>query len=341
MNGLAPGSGLRLPRDETPPLRQVLRRMAIALALLVLMVVTVYLDRDGYRDNDENGVSLLDAVYYATVSLSTTGYGDITPITPVARLVNVLVVTPLRITFLIVLVGTTLEVLTERTREQYRLNRWRARVKDHTVVVGYGTKGRSAVSALLADGYPRDRIVAVDGDPGAVAEASADGIAAVLGDATRRAVLDQAHVRRAERVLVSSARDDTAILVVLTVRQLNTHAPVVAAVRESENAPLLQQSGATSVVVSSEAAGRLLAVSAQSPAIAKVVEDLLVSRAGLELIERAAAPDEVGRAVAELDALVIAVLRDGLICRYGSSEADLLLDGDRLVVVRDTGRPPA
>ena len=333
-------SGLRLPRDETSPLRQVLRRMLIALALLVLMVLTVYLDRDGYRDNDENGVSLLDAVYYATVSLSTTGYGDITPITPPARLVNVLVVTPLRITFLIVLVGTTLEVLTERTREQYRLDRWRERVQDHTVVVGYGTKGRSAVAALLADGYPRDRIVAVDGDPAAVAEAGSDGIAAVQGDATRRAVLESAHVRRAERVLVSSARDDTAILVVLTVRQLNPHAPVVAAVRESENAPLLQQSGATSVVVSSEAAGRLLAVSAQSPAIAKVVEDLLVSRAGLELLERAVAPDEVGRAVAELDAVVLAVLRDGRICRYGSSEAELLRDGDKLVVVRDTGVPP-
>ncbi len=39
---------------------------------------------------------LLDCVYYATVSLSTTGYGDITPLTPQARLVNILVITPLR-----------------------------------------------------------------------------------------------------------------------------------------------------------------------------------------------------------------------------------------------------
>ena len=37
------------------------------------------------------------------MSLSTTGYGDITPYTPSARLVNVLVITPMRIAFLIVL----------------------------------------------------------------------------------------------------------------------------------------------------------------------------------------------------------------------------------------------
>ena len=50
--------------------------------------------------------------YYATVSLSTTGYGDITPVSPGARLVNILVVTPLRILFLLILIGTTLEALT-------------------------------------------------------------------------------------------------------------------------------------------------------------------------------------------------------------------------------------
>ena len=328
---------LRLPRDETPPLWAVLRRVLIAAGLLGLAVLTVYLDRKGYRDADDNGVTLLDAVYYATVSLSTTGYGDITPFTPQARLINVLVVTPLRVLFLIVLVGTTLEVLTERTREQYRHSRWRTRMQDHTVVVGYGTKGRSAVRALMADGYPRDRIVVVDGDPAVVDEANADGLAAVLGDATRRAVLEQARVRLAERVLVSSARDDTAILVVLTVRQLNPAAPIISASRTAENAPLLQQSGATSVVVSSEAAGRLLAVSAVSPATGKVVEDLLVSHAGLELRERAVTTDEAGRSVREIDAVVLAVLRDGAICRYGSTEADLLQRSDRLVVVHDTG----
>ncbi len=330
---------LRLPRDETPPLRAVLRRVLIAAGLLGLAVLTVYLDRKGYRDADDNGVSLLDSAYYATVSLSTTGYGDITPFTPQARLVNILVVTPLRVLFLIVLVGTTLEVLTERTREQYRQSRWRTRMQDHTVVVGYGTKGRSAVRALIADGYPRERLVVVDADPSVVDEANSDGLAAVLGDATRRAVLEHARVRVAERVLVSSSRDDTAILVVLTIRQLNAEAPIISAVREAENAPLLQQSGATSVVVSSEAAGRLLAVSAVSPATGKVVEDLLVSHAGLDLRERAVTNEEAGRSVREIDAVVLAVLRDGALCRYGSTEADLLQQGDRLVVVHDTGVP--
>lgn len=326
---------LRLPGNGPGPVRAILQRLSLALGCLVAMVVVVYLDRRGYRDAVDDSVTLLDAVYYATVSLSTTGYGDITPASPQARLVNVLLVTPLRILFLIVLVGTTVEVLTERTRQQYRQARWRSTLRAHTVVVGYGTKGRSAVRALLADGYPLARLVVVDPDPATIAQANEDGVAGVLGDATRREVLEQARVRDAERVLVSSARDDTAVLVVLTVRQLNGTASVVAAARESENAPLLRQSGATSVVVSSEAAGRLLALSSTSPATGDVLEDLLVPQTGLEVAERAVRPDEVGRDPRASDDLVLAVLRNGRALRFGSAEGNPLLPGDRLVVVHD------
>ena len=75
------------------------------------MVSLVYFDRGSYTDNYDGEVSLVDAVYYATVTISTTGYGDITPVRAHARIVNAIVVTPLRVLFLVLLVGTTLEVL--------------------------------------------------------------------------------------------------------------------------------------------------------------------------------------------------------------------------------------
>ena len=158
----------------------------------------VWFDRDGYTDNSDGPVDLLDAFYYATVTLSTTGYGDITPVTDEARLVNILVITPLRITFLIILVGTTLEVLTQRTREQLRQNRWRSYLRDHTVVVGYGTKGRSAVRALLDDGTDPAQIVVVDTDLDHIADASDDGLAAVARrrHARRRAAPRRGRARR-------------------------------------------------------------------------------------------------------------------------------------------------
>ena len=326
---------LVLPRADRGPLLAVLRRVGLAAMLLLAVVAVVHLGREGYRDGNGDGVSLLDAFYYATVSLSTTGYGDITPVSDQARLMDVLVVTPLRVLFLIVLVGTTLEVLTERTREQWRQSRWRRTVQAHTLVIGYGTKGRSAARALLDDGYPAQRIVVVDPDSARVAEAAAAGLVGVCGDATRSAVLRQAEVDRAERVLVAADRDDSAVLAVLTVRQHNPGAYVVAAVREAENAPLLRQSGADSVVVSSEAAGRLIGLSAINPRLGTVFEDLLVPQHGLELAERPVAPSEVDRPARDSDDLVVAVLRGSQVHRFGSEAAQVLRRGDRVVVVAD------
>jgi voltage-gated potassium channel len=325
---------VRLPRGDSSPLVAVLQRIVLALALLTLSAFVVYLDRDGYRDANGDGISLLDAFYYTTVSLSTTGYGDIAPTTPQARLVNILVITPMRVLFLIILVGTTLAVLTERTREEWRLQKWRRRVRSHTVVVGYGTKGRSAVRALISDGTDSQQIVVIDPDAGQVAEANNVGITAIHGDATRREVPELAEVHEAARVIVAAQRDDTAVLVTLTVRQLNDRANVIVAVRESENAPLLVQSGANSVVVSSEAAGRLLGLSASSPAASEIFEDLLVPHKNLEMVERDLLPGEAGRPARDSKDLIVAVVRDGALHRFGTPASECLEEGDRVVAVR-------
>ncbi|MFD9130721.1 potassium channel family protein, partial [Kitasatospora sp. NPDC059571] len=205
--------GIVLPaRPAAPALRQVALRLVLALAVLVTTTLIVWADHGGYHDNADDTVSLLDSAYYATVTLSTTGYGDITPVSDGARLVNILVITPLRVLFLIILVGTTLEVLTERTRQQWRINRWRSTVREHTVVIGYGTKGRSAVSALIGQGVGRESIVVVDPQQKAVDQANRDGLTGVLGDATRSDTLLRAELQRADRVVIAPDRDATAVL---------------------------------------------------------------------------------------------------------------------------------
>ncbi len=192
---------LKLPATARSPWWELTRRLLMAIGILLLTVFLVYFDRDGYRDGADitsarpNGiVDLSDAFYYTTVTLSTTGYGDIAPVTQTARLINAFVITPLRIAFLVLLIGTTLEVLASQGREMFRVARWRKNMDQHVVIIGYGTKGRSAVDTLVSNGTSRDSVVVVD--PGAVAqeEAHADGLAIVTGDATRREVLRRAHV---------------------------------------------------------------------------------------------------------------------------------------------------
>ncbi|MEU7043752.1 potassium channel family protein [Streptomyces varsoviensis] len=327
------GYRVQLPRQALGPLRQVIRRLLLALLVMVATVLIVYADRGGYHDNADGEVDFLDAVYYSTVTLSTTGYGDIVPYSDGARLSNVLLVTPLRVLFLIILVGTTLEVLTERTREQWRLTRWRSALRDHTVVVGFGTKGRSAVQTICATGLSRERVVVVDPSPKAIESAIGHGFAGVVGDATRSDVLLRAEIEKARQIIIATQRDDTAVLVTLTARQLNRAANIVAAVREEENAPLLRQSGADSVITSASAAGRLLGLSVLSPSAGTVMEDLIQQGSGLDIVERPVVKAEVGKSVRDTDDLVVSVLRGHRLLGYDDPEASPLKATDRLITI--------
>ena len=329
------GIGVRFPtRTAAAPLRAIGLRFAIALSLVLVNWLLVVIERNSYTDNHDGVVSVVDALYYTTVTLTTTGYGDITPVTTSARLVNALVVTPMRLLFVVVLVGTTIQALTERSREQFRLARWRSRVRDHVVVFGYGTKGRNAVRALLLQGHPREAVVVVDTDPAAVAEATRAGFVAVQGPATNREVLREALIDRAKVVIVAVARDDTAVLTTLAVRRLAPHVTVVAAAREADNAELLEQSGATSVIVSSETAGRLLGLATDSPETVGVIEDLVSFGHGIDLVERPVRDEEIGCSPTELAHPVLAVIRDGKTLRYDDDAVATLAAGDRIVHVQ-------
>jgi voltage-gated potassium channel len=326
---------VNFPIPPASPARQIRWRVLLAFILIVIGAATAYADRDGYRDIDGSGISLLDAFYYSTVSVTTTGYGDITPVSDSSRLLTTLVITPTRVLFLILLVGTTVEILAARTRAGYRERRWSRGLKDHIIVCGFGTKGRSAVQALVGAGVGRDSVVVIDPADPAVAEATHHGLVAVKGNATSVEVLEQAGIRTASSVVIAVNRDDTAVLVTLTARQLNASAYVVAAVREQENASLLSQSGANLVVTSSGAAGRLLGLGTQAPLAVGVVEDLLSTGAGLDVGERPVTPDELGPLSAVMQRQpVLAVVREGNTHRYDDDAVQQLRDGDRLVFVK-------
>jgi voltage-gated potassium channel len=323
-----------LPGAEASPLRKILVRLAVALALIAFVALISYAGREGYVDPDEGDgeMSLLDAFYYSTVSITTTGYGDIRPISDEARFVTTVLVTPARVLFLILLVGTTLEILAERSRHAIRVARWRRRLRDHTIVCGYGTKGRSAVRTLLAKGHDSERVLIVEHNQLAQRRATADGIAVITGDAAQQETLQEADVAEAEAVIVAVDRDDAAVLIALTARELNPHVRIVAAVREEENVHLLHQSGANAVITSSGSAGRLLGLSTETPEITEILEDMLTVGGGLDIVEREVGADDAGPLPPQAhESMIVAIVRDGEVLRFDDERAAELRPGDRVV----------
>lgn len=327
-----PPENFRFSRVKDNPLRAILQRFALATALVLFIALITWLGRDGYYDSRATGpMTFIDALYYATVSVTTTGYGDIVPDTQFSRLVNIFIVTPARILFIVLLVGTTLEVLAERSRFLYRLKNWQKKLDGHLVVCGYGVKGRSALD-YLRHYDPEMVVVAIDDRPEALEAANSVGVTGILGDAFDPEILKAAEVGRAKTVVVSLDSDDHTVLTILRVRELNKEATVVASCREQSNQDLLKSSGADEVIVSSSSAGRLLGMAAEAPDAAEVMNDLLTFGAGLDIDEWTVA--EAGSdPQRSQDETVVAILRGQQVLRPGEEGCTPTQVGDRVVFV--------
>jgi voltage-gated potassium channel len=81
-------------------------RLGAALALVFFVVIIHWLDSGGLADHHDGHVSFLDVVYFTMISITTTGFGDIAPISDRSRLVEALIVTPIRFAVIFIFVGT-------------------------------------------------------------------------------------------------------------------------------------------------------------------------------------------------------------------------------------------
>ena len=86
-------------------------RLSGALLLIAIVVAVHWVGREGLADHHDGEVSFLDVVYFTMISITTTGYGDITPISDQARLVESVIVTPVRILVLLSFIGAAYTVV--------------------------------------------------------------------------------------------------------------------------------------------------------------------------------------------------------------------------------------
>ncbi len=326
----------RFTRVQTNPLKAILQRIGLATFLLLVVTLITYIGRRGYVDNEhpDQLLSFVDSLYYATVTITTTGYGDIVPVTEVSRLVTTIVVTPIRVLFIVLLVGTTLQVLAEQSRFQFRLRKWQRDLSDHVVICGFGVKGRAAYEYIHEHDEDLE-VVVIDQDENALDEANRLGITGISGLAYETSILDAARVATATKVIVALSTDEQTILTVLRIREINQDCQVIASCKEEANRDLLDSAQANEVIVSSSSAGRILGMAAETPDAARVVNDLLTFGDGLDINERHVAVD--GEPLERLHTeTAIAVIRNGDVHRPGDETCKVLRQGDQVIYIDQT-----
>jgi voltage-gated potassium channel len=340
----------RLQAIERKPLTRAVRvpvwgdvaiRLGLAFLLLAMVVLIHWYDRDGLVDHHDGEISFLDVVYFTMISVTTTGFGDIAPISDRSRLIEAVIVTPVRIAVLFIFVGTAYNFVIKRSWEKWRMARIQKQLSDHIVVLGYGISGAESVAELIERGTDPRSIVVIDPSEDRIARAEKMGCNVMVADATRDDTLEAVRIREAQAVLVSAGRDDTSILIVLTVRHLAPEVPISVVVRADDNELLARQAGANNVINPVRFTGLLLAGSAKGAHIADYMADLASVTGKVQLVERVVSAAEVGKPLAEScgKGIGLRIYRNGAAHGYWEGECSALQEGDVIVEVVPTESP--
>jgi voltage-gated potassium channel len=315
-------------------IKTVLFRFGALLLIIFAISTIVYVDRDGYYDAEDEKISPLDSVYFTVISITTTGYGDITPVRQDARIIDTIFITIGRAAMWFVIVGTAYQFVFERYREAYLMKAIQSRLSDHIIIAGFSTTGQSAARELLAKGIKKSHIVVITTDQEEAQEAAEEGYVSINGDATKEKNLIDAMVKKAGSLIIATRKDDTNILITLTAKYLNPDINVISRVTELENIKLLKRSGVEVIIAPAVTSGSMMATATSQPNVVHLLEDVMTATEGMYISERAITGDEINMNPKKLKGVVvIGVVRKGKVHALDELDKLKLKDDDRLLLM--------
>jgi voltage-gated potassium channel len=259
--------------------RRIWKLLAAYVAVLVVAALGFYvlMSYNGLPD-------LLNSFYWAMITLSTIGYGDVVPTNPDAKLFTI-GVAGVEVFLTAYLVSVVISVVQE-TGQHRLLGTLGTDFRDHIVVLGYSPVGQAAVRELLAD---EQKVALVTLDPEEVAHlhtlAAEKQLFVTSGPAADAEILKRVNVAGAHSVIVCTGDDTTTLVAALNVRAMNPTVRIVVSVGRPELRQTLKAAGVTYVASPADMGGRLCADAAFRPEVANMVEDLTSTAFGADMEE--------------------------------------------------------
>jgi voltage-gated potassium channel len=251
----------------------VLQHMKLAIILLACVIVGGVF---GYMTLE--GLSIYDAIYLVVTTISTVGYGDITPKTKAGRCFTVfLIIFGVGILFYTWTLAVSL-VVEGRMKDIFGRREMKKRIgklNQHVIICGAGKVGSNAILRLQQE---NEKFVVIDNNPAICERLEQEKIPVIQGDATMDEVLLEAGLLQAKGVIAALSGDANNVYITLTARNIRPDIFIVARADRPEAEAKMRRAGATSVVSPAVMGGRHMVNALTKPLIMDLLENVFYNQ---------------------------------------------------------------
>ncbi len=248
--------------------------MGLALIAAASAIYFFEVDRPGSEIH-----TFFDGIYWALVTISTVGYGDITPTSPEGRVIALIL-----IMFGIGVISFFTSIIVSAFSDKLGTNRVYTelnRKAQHTIVCGHGRVGQVLCRKLAAD---KIRFVVVDTDPSKTLVARKAGFLAIEADATDDSVLTELGLgRNAIRILCLTGEDVANLYITLSARQADPEIEIISRVDKQENREKMSIAGANYCVTPHEAVSMMVSELMGQPVAFEALRGIFAGNEGIHI----------------------------------------------------------
>ena len=315
-----------------------MKKILVSLALLLLILIY---GTSGYMLIE--GTNMTDALYMTVISITTVGFSEVIPLSPVGKYFTMFLVfggVGLFLFFVSLITQAMVEGGLQTFLGRRHMEKKLASLKNHYIVCGFGRIGK-VISKILHEN--RRPFLIIENNPEEITAIEELGYLVLRGDSTSDDILTKAHINDAKALIAVTSSDADNVYVILSARVLKPEIYILARSSGKKGAESkLLRAGANKVFSPYEIGARRMAQSLVRPTVIDFI-DLTVHDGELGLrLEELRVSDKatfVNKTLmqsgirSEHDLIVVAIKRDKGEMLFNPNQNTEILPGDILVVL--------
>ncbi|MFH1195954.1 MAG: potassium channel protein [bacterium] len=308
---------------------------------IITLLATIVVGTFGYHIVEPK-MSLFDSFYMTIITISTTGFKEVTELSHGGRIITIMLIV-FGVTAIAYTGGRAIQVLIEYSVfRRRRIMKKIEQLDNHYIVCGFGRMGRTISGELNDDNIP---FVVIENNEANFERINAKDYLHIDGDATRDDVLIAAGIKKAKGLVAVVNTDAQNVFTTLSARQLNPKLFIVARAVEEETESKLIKAGADRVVLPYELGGSRMVQLLIRPGVMDFIDGVARGKGiDISLEEISLSPNSklVGLSLAdsvirkELNIIIVAIHRADHTFIYNPQSSAIFEKDDKLIAIGES-----